>query len=76
MNSRLKPYVFEGEVRGTYALSTMVNTLESQGYHIVAGINGDVYDTATGTRRISYHDGKIKTSGYAPEYVITFINME
>jgi len=73
MNSGLKPYVFEGEVRGTYTMSTMVNTLESQGYHIVAGINGDVYDTATGTPKgLVIHDGKIKTSGYAPEYVIAF----
>lgn len=69
----LKPYVFEGEVTGTYTMNTMVSTLENQGYKVVAGINGDMYDTATGTPKgLTIHDGKIKTSGYAPEYVISF----
>ncbi len=71
--SDLKPYVFEGEVTGTYTMDTMVNTLESQGYKVVAGINGDLYDTATGAPKgLTIHEGKIKTSGYAPEYVISF----
>ncbi|MDD2189527.1 MAG: S-layer homology domain-containing protein [Eubacteriales bacterium] len=74
-NTELMPYVFEGEVTGTYTIDTMVNTLESQGYHVIAGINGDLYDTATGTSKgLVIHDGKIKTSGYAPEYVISFDN--
>lgn len=69
----LQPYVFEGEVTGTYTLESMVNTLESQGYKVVAAINGDVYDTSTGTPKgLTIHDGKIITSGYAPEYVIAF----
>ena len=69
----LKPYVFEGEVTGTYTMDTMISTLEAQGYKVVAGINGDLYDTATGTPKgLTIHDGKIKTSGYAPEYVISF----
>lgn len=69
----LKPYVFEGEVTGTYTMDTMVNTLESQGYKVVTGINGDLYDTKTGAPKgLSIHEGKIKTSGYAPEYVISF----
>ena len=68
----LKPYVFEGEVTGTYTMNTMVSTLENQGYKVVAGINGDMYDTATGTPKgLTIHNGKIKTSGYAPEYVIS-----
>ena len=72
-NSELAPYVFEGEVTGTYTLDTMINTLESQGYKVVAGINGDLFDMATGTPKgLVIHDGKIKTSGYAPEYVISF----
>ena len=54
-------------------MDTMVNTLENQGYKVVMGINGDLYDTATGTPKgLTIHDGKIKTSGYAPEYVISF----
>ena len=72
-NTDLKPYVFEGEVTGTYTLDTMINTVESQGYKVVAGINGDLYDTATGTPKgLTIHNGKIKTSGYAPEYVMAF----
>jgi len=71
----LKPYVFEGEVTGKYTMNTMVNTLQSQGYKVVTGINGDLYDTASGAPKgISIHDGKIKTSGYAPEYAISFDN--
>lgn len=69
----LKPYVFEGDVTGTYTMDTMINTLETQGYKVVAGINGDLYDTASGTPKgLTIHNGKIKTSGYAPEYVISF----
>jgi hypothetical protein len=69
----LKPYVFEGEVTGTYTLDTMVSILENQDYKVVAAINGDIYDTSTGTPKgLTIHDGKIKTSGYAPEYAISF----
>ncbi|QRN85719.1 S-layer homology domain-containing protein [Clostridia bacterium] len=72
-DTELKPYVFEGEVTGTYTMDTMINTIENQGYTVVAGINGDVYDTASGVPKgLSIHDYKIKTSGYAPEYVIAF----
>ncbi len=72
-DSDLTPFVFEGEVTGTYTMDTMVNTLENQGYKVVTGINGDLYDTATGAPKgLTIHDGKIKTSGYAPEYVISF----
>lgn len=69
----LKPYVFEGEVTGRYTLDTMVNMVESQGYKVVAGINGDIYCTTTGTPNgLSIHDHKIKTSGSDPKYVISF----
>lgn len=72
-NSNLRPFVFEGDVTGTYTMDTMVNTLENQGYKVVTGINGDLYDMTTGTPKgLTIHDGKIKTSGYAPEYVISF----
>lgn len=72
-NSNLKPYVFEGSVTGTYTMDTMINTLQSQGYKVVAGVNGDLFDTASGTPKgMTIHDGKIKTSGYAPEYVMSF----
>lgn len=71
--SGLKPYVYEGEVTGNYTMNTMISTLESQGNKVVLGINGDIYDTSTGTPKgLTIHDGKIKTSGYAPEYVLSF----
>jgi hypothetical protein len=71
--SGLTPYVFEGDVAGNYTLDTMIRTLEAQGKKVVAGINGDIYDTATGTPKgLTIHQGKIKTSGYAPEYVLAF----
>ncbi|QOX62577.1 hypothetical protein FRZ06_04065 [Anoxybacterium hadale] len=72
-NTDLIPYVFEGEVTGMYTMNTMVSTLEAQGYKVVAGINGDLYDMASGTPKgLTIHNGKVKTSGYAPEYVISF----
>jgi len=73
LGTDLQPYVFEGEVTGTYTLDTMISSLENQGYKVVAGINGDIYDTSTGTPKgLTIHNGKIKTSGYAPEYAISF----
>lgn len=72
-NTDLKPYVFEGEVTATYTMNTMMSILENQGYTVIAGINGDIYDMGTGTPKgLTIHDGKIKTSGYAPQYVICF----
>lgn len=72
-NPNVIPYVFEGEVTGKYTLDAMINTIEGQGYKVLAGINGDLYDTGSGTPKgLTIHDGKIKTSGYAPEYVISF----
>ncbi len=69
----LRPYVFEGEVTGTYTMDHMINDLTEQGYRIIAGINGDVYDMSSGAPKgLTIHDGKIITSGYNPEYVISF----
>ncbi len=72
-DAELEPYVFEGDVTGMYSMNTMIATLENQGYHVIAGVNGDLYDTASGTPKgLSIHDGIISTSGYAPEYVMSF----
>lgn len=72
-NTTLKPYVFEGEVTGTYTMDTMISTLEEEGYKVLAGINGDLFDKSSGASKgLTIHDYKIKTSGYAPEYVISF----
>lgn len=71
--SDLKPYVFAGEVTGTYTMDTMIGTLENEGYKVVAGINGDLFDVATGTPKgLTIHEGKIMTSGYDPNHVISF----
>lgn len=69
----LKPFVFAGEVRGSYTLEDMVKYAEESGYKVVAGINGDIYDTSTGVPKGTViHGGNIVTSGYQPNRVITF----
>lgn len=69
----VKPYVFEGEVTGKYTLDSMISQVEKEGYRVLAGINGDLFDTKSGTPKgLVIHNGKIKTSGYAPEYDIVF----
>ncbi len=72
-SSGLQPFVFEGEVTGKYTLTSMMKFIEEQGYKVVTGINGDLYDTASGASKgIAIHEGLIKTSGYDPNYAITF----
>lgn len=74
-SSDLMPYVFEGEVTGKYTLTSMIREIEAQGFKVVSGINGDLYDTTSGASRgISIHEGLIKTSGYQSEYAIAFDN--
>lgn len=69
----LKPFVFAGEVRGAYTLEEMVESAEKNGYKVVAGINGDIFDTANGTPRGTViHNGNIITSGYHANRVIVF----
>lgn len=72
-NGMLQPYVFSGEINGKYTLSSMIDWIEQGGHRVVAGINGDLYDTASGTPKgLVMHDGKIKSSGYAPDRVLAF----
>jgi len=71
--SSLKPFVFNGEVRGVYTVGSMIQYLEDQGYKAVAAINGDIYDTSSGTPKGTVvHGGVIVTSGYEPDRVIAF----
>jgi hypothetical protein len=71
--SGLRPFVFAGEVRGTYTVDSMVKAAESNGYKVVAAINGDIFDTGTGTPRGTViHNGNIITSGYHSDRVIAF----
>ncbi|MDR2771454.1 MAG: phosphodiester glycosidase family protein, partial [Clostridiales Family XIII bacterium] len=71
--SGLQPVVFSGDIGARYVLDTMANTLEAQGFRVVAGVNGDVFDTDTGCPRgLTIHDGEILSSGYDPKFVISF----
>ena len=71
--SNLRPFVFSGEVRSTSTLGNMITYLENRGYRAVMGINGDFFDTATGTPRGTViNNGNIITSGFATDRVITF----
>ena len=71
--SNLRPFVFNGEVRATQTVGSMIRHLEERGYRAIAAINGDVYDTSTGTPKGTViHNGNIVTSGYAPDRVIAF----
>ena len=67
------PIVYNGEVRCTYTLASMIQYAEQQGYKVVAGINGDIFDTSSGTPKgLTMHQGDIVTSGYAPDRVVAF----
>ncbi len=56
-----------------YTVDTMVKTAEANGYKVVAAINGDIFDTGTGTPRGTViHNKNIITSGYHPDRVIAF----
>jgi zona occludens toxin (predicted ATPase) len=71
--SGLAPSVFAGDINARYVLDTMVNTIEAQGYRVVAGVNGDVFDTDTGCPRgLTVHDGAILSSGYDSKFAIAF----
>ncbi len=71
--SSLEPMVFCGEVRGVYTVASMIKYVEEQGYKVVAAINGDIYDTSSGTPRGPViHDGNLVTGGYAPDRVVAF----
>lgn len=71
--ANVKPIVFTGAVRSTASLGEMVSYAEKSGYKVVAAINGDIYDTKSGTPRgLVMHGGNIVTSGYASDRVVVF----
>ncbi len=72
-NGILKPFVFAGEIRRSYTLEEMIESAEKNGYKVIAGINGDIFDTANGTPRGTViHNGNIVSSGYHADRVIVF----
>ena len=58
-NARVKPVVTAGDYATQLTtVSAAAKTLEAQGYRVVAGVNGDYYDTATGVAL-----GSVMTNG-------------
>ncbi len=73
VNTKLTPIIVTGEVHSTQTVGSLVNYYENQGYHVVAAINGDIYDTSTGTPKGTViREGNIITSGYGPDRVWAF----
>lgn len=69
----LIPFVYTGEVSRGESLDSMVETVEANGYKVVAGINGDIFDTSSSSPRGTViHKGNIITSGYQPDRILTF----
>ncbi len=74
-SGKLKAFVMNGEVRSTARVSDYINYIENLGYKVVAAINGDIFDTSSGTSKgLVIHDGNIVTSGYSPDRVFAFTN--
>ena len=48
-NPNITPMVFNGEVRGTATVGKWAKYAEEQGYKVLAAVNGDIYDTSSGT---------------------------
>ncbi|MDO4481818.1 MAG: S-layer homology domain-containing protein [Bacillota bacterium] len=72
-SGKVRPYVYNGLVRKTYTVSSMSNIITNEGYKVVAGINGDIYDTSSGTPKGAViHDGILYTGGYQSQYLISF----
>jgi hypothetical protein len=47
-NGSVIPYVFIGDVTGRCNMTYMMGLIKEEGYKIVAGVNGDFYDTVSG----------------------------
>lgn len=70
-SGKLKAFVINGEVHSKSKVGDFISYLENQGYKVVAGINGDIFDTSSGTAKgLVIHDGNIVTGGYASDRVI------
>jgi exopolysaccharide biosynthesis protein len=71
--SPIVPFVYSGDVRGKSTVGNMIAVMGQYGYKTVGAVNGDVYDTSSGTPKgLSVHEGNIITSGYAPDRVICY----
>ncbi len=73
VGSKVKPYVYNGQVKKKYTLTSMTSNISNEGWKVIGGINGDIYDTNTGTPRGAVvHNGELLTGGYQSEYILTF----
>ena len=72
-NDRVTPIVTYGDVlTGRSTVSAMAQNLEAEGYRVVAGINGDFYNTSTGLPiGIVVTEGQLRSSD-AGYYAIGF----
>ena len=72
-NDRVTPIVTYGDVlAGRSTVSAMAQNLEAEGYRVVAGINGDFYNTSTGLPiGIVVTEGQLRSSD-AGYYAIGF----
>lgn len=69
----LMPVAVSGEVHSMATLGTLISYYEDYGYHVVAAINADIFDTSSGTPKGTViHAGNIVTSGYAPDRIFAF----
>lgn len=71
--SAVKPYVYTSYTVGKTSMDAMISDLNKRGYKVVAGINGDLYDTGKGTPKgVVIHEGQLLTTGYAAGASIAF----
>ncbi|MEI8215689.1 MAG: S-layer homology domain-containing protein [Eubacteriales bacterium] len=64
IDSNVTPYAFVGDIVGRASLTYMKNLLKAEGLTVIAGINGDYFDTVTGVPLgMSIHEGKLKNTG-------------
>ena len=72
-NTRVKPVVTLGDyATHLTTVSAAAQTLEAQGYRVVAGVNGDYYDTATGIALGSVMSNGVLRSTSSEYYAIGF----
>ena len=72
-NTRVKPIVTGGDYATQLTtVSAAAKALEAQGYRVVAGVNGDYYDTATGIALGSVMSGGVLRSSSSEYYAVGF----
>lgn len=74
LTEQTKPYVYSGKITDRWKLSSAIRNVTQEGYTVVAGINGDFYDTKLGTPLgMVIHQGKLKASGLNTTKAVGFL---